>query len=286
MATYHKNGDNGMTAFVGFRFNIPEGGGLYIEMHGWRNVEPRNKEIISYMVVSEQRQHTWELFCNDVRWMFALDRNGNMFYNVHGKGEALTYDKWELYPMNHDYFNKTFDSNAWCVVYSNGLEYQGRVMDKQRIQNSIYNINILRVLADYKVAITEPYCAANTVVVNNDDSTPYTYTYTYTYTCSIDLFKRGDFVGVPGWLYKAHASLRVEFEFVGNDADKVTPNDVDCIAMVEGEDKDIRYILGIEYRDKKYKYSLNLNGDVVGFWFYSKETGRRLDVDMVNFVVV
>ncbi|QJX73803.1 hypothetical protein F-E9_30 [Faustovirus] len=282
MSKYYNNITSGATAYSGFVYtdkltdDTKPRNVFGTDVHKYRFVKPTNADIVSYIVLSEHPTHSWDDFDTSIRWMFALDKSGALWYNVHGKGELATYEQWQLYPMPHDYFNKRIECG--CIVfYSNGMEHYSYITARRGFNDSTPNADVLRALVDYKVNVTrevpcQSECTTGTTTATNEP-----------YRCHIDLFKRNiiDGLGIEGWTYIAKsASLTVKFDFTGPDADNVNFNDVLCHAY--SLDSRLSNILIITHNGGKYEYSLRLENDIKGFWFYSKSSGRRLNVDMTN----
>ncbi|AMN83901.1 hypothetical protein D5b_00484 [Faustovirus] len=268
MAIYFNNGGNGNTAFPGFTFGDTkaQGKSFYAEVNQYRHVNV-NSDIVSYFVVGETTQYNWEDFDGCIRWMFALDRSGGIWFNVHGKCEGVSYDKWQLYPLTHDYFNKRVNMGCF-VFYSNGVEYRGSITAMRGITDSTTNMEILKAIKGYKNVIN----ALNTPVVGATN-----------YTATVNLFKRGKIIGIDGWTMLTRANLDVKFKFTGVDAN-VPFDAVECLAFTRYSE--IRNILTVtRVNDDVYEYSLKLCNDIEGFWFCDKATGRRLDVELVDLRV-
>ncbi|QJX71278.1 hypothetical protein F-LCD7_0029 [Faustovirus] len=282
MSKYYNNITGGATAYSGFVYtnklidDTKPRNVFGTDVHKYRFVKPTNADIVSYIVLSEHPTHSWDDFDTSIRWMFALDKSGALWYNVHGKGELATYEQWQLYPMPHDYFNKRIECG--CIVfYSNGMEHYSYITARRGFNDSTPNADVLRALVDYKVNVTrevpcQSECTTGAATATNEP-----------YRCHIDLFKRGtiDDLGVEGWVNIAKsASLTVEFDLTGPDVNKVNPVDVSCLAYTR--DARIDEIMTITRVDGGYKYSLRVQPNICGFWFFSKSTRARLNVDMTN----
>ncbi|QJX71216.1 hypothetical protein F-liban_468 [Faustovirus] len=283
MSTYYSNGGKGTSAFVGFSYNKSNGKtkqSLYAEVVMYRFVTlespvvAKNTKIVSYMVIGERPALDFAQFNEQIRWMFALDDKGDMWYNVHGKGESVSYDQWDLYPLKHDYFNKKINL-GFMVFYSNGVEYGGNVSGTRGFEDSTNNADFLRELVNYKVD-----CRGDARKCINSLCGDY--------SCNLTLFKRGLVKGVEGWNWLPKTYMRVEFEFTGEVSERITPNTIKCAALTRLDELLNPLVVSSSTNSGKtsYTYLLELTCEMIGFWFYDSVTGEKLDVDMCNLKIL
>ncbi|QKE50125.1 hypothetical protein F-VV10_0005 [Faustovirus] len=106
-------------------------------------------DIVSYMVIAD-KYHGIDVdaFNKAVRWMFALGRDGKLYYNVHGRGCGTTdYLNWDLYELDFDDLGK-YPGSGYMIFGANGYEYFGYYFTR-RINNAKYNPDILRQMATF-----------------------------------------------------------------------------------------------------------------------------------------
>jgi hypothetical protein len=265
---YYKNGGDGISSFAGFGLKTDKCD-LYSQVVKYRYVKPTNDKIVSYIVIPGRPTCSEEMFNGSVRWVYALDSDGGYWYGVLARGDVVDYAKLKLAQLNIiELMSVKFGVGYW-MFYSNGIEYiaYGTTTEKTNFSDGEqvdYTRKVLQELVNYKVQPSKYN------QLNNDQIK----------SCNLELFKRGPVLGVDAWIYLAKISLRVEFKFAGKDAASVNHDTVECFGYRKYHMHS--QPLQVTKVDNMYTYSLALDDDIIGFWFYDSAANKRLDVDITD----